>query len=174
MSNDNWRTPDWLFYWLNTRYGPFDIDLAASNSNTKCVHYYSLDNNALSRANQWHLDAKNGFCNPPYSHLAPWLVKASQENALGFTSTWILPAWNGERFWYPTVFTTAAEEIRVLGRIGFLDPFSSKEIKSNRAGTIIAHFSGKLEGFTTTFIDRDELIALHQDALSHRAAAGLL
>ncbi len=158
MSNDNWQTPQWLFNWLNRQYGPFDVDLAASHANHKLSNYYSLDHDALSSQTHWR-NHSNGFCNPPYSNLKPWLEKAVAEQLHGFRSTWVLPAWNGERFWRDTVFKCAAEVTLIFGRVAFINPVTGQEIPGNRAGTIIAHFAelAHVNGPVIKYALRDEI-----------------
>lgn len=161
MANDLWRTPQWLFNWLNERYGPFDIDLAARADNALLSTYFDIQTNALTQ--QWSLVADNGFCNPPYSRLAPWLEKAKYESSLGFKSTWVLPVWNGEKYWRFNVYENAASELtHIFGRISFLD-FSGKPVSGNRQGSVIIHYDGQypppLSGeLKIIYQDRDDLI----------------
>lgn len=158
IPNDNWRTPKWLYRYLESVYGPFDIDLAASDRNAKCKTYYTINDNALTK--QWSYAGRNGFCNPPYSQLSPWLVKAKYEQSLHFQSTWVLPCWNGERFWLLTVFGAQVEITRIFGRVTFLDYFN-EPVKGNRGGTMIVHYP-RLPSLTTfpviRNVERDELI----------------
>lgn len=64
---DEWRTPKWLFQWANQTFGPFQIDVAASNGNHLCEEWFTRENSALDRP--W-----TGKCwmNPPYSHGNLW------------------------------------------------------------------------------------------------------
>jgi phage N-6-adenine-methyltransferase len=71
---DNWFTPDDLFREIETRYGPFDIDVAASDKNAKCDRFYTADDDALTQ----HWDGA-AFCNPPYRDLIRWVKKAHDE-----------------------------------------------------------------------------------------------
>lgn len=177
MSNDLWRTPNWLFRWLDERYGPFDVDLAASYENAKCARYYTQRDNALNI--DWHLDSTllysarpaiakphtNGFCNPPYNDLPPWLWKAKHESQVyGFRSTFVLPVWNGDKHWRANVFEGAADEvIQIYGRVAFEDA-DGKPVKGNRGGTVIAHYPGlvnsrrEVQPARLIHVDRDELI----------------
>lgn len=158
MANDLWRTPQWLFNWLNDLYGPFDIDLAARRDNALCANFYTIQDNALDQ--NWHRSYSNGFCNPPYSNLPPWLAWARTQSIIGFKSTWILPAWNGDRHWRYNLFEGAAKDvIQIYGRISFLD-FDGKPITGNRGGTVIAHYHGQPYNSAASLIhvDRDDLI----------------
>ena len=164
MGNDLWRTPQWLFAYLNESYGPFDIDLAANADNTKCAAYLDAIVNSLSQP--WSSRYKNGFCNPPYSDLNPWLIKAHAENYKGFKSTWVLPTWNGEKFWRNTVFEYGAKSIsRIFGRVGFLDEHGNA-VNGNRAGTMIIHYNGLMNPKPQLInLDRDELIEIYESSL---------
>ena len=71
---DNWFTPDDLFRDIEARYGPFDIDVAASEKNAKCERFYTEGDNALEQP--WLGVA---FCNPPYKDLIKWVRKAWDE-----------------------------------------------------------------------------------------------
>lgn len=55
----------------------FTIDVAAAAHNTKCARYYNIAENGLSRS--WA--GERVWCNPPYSNIEPWAVKANQEMA---------------------------------------------------------------------------------------------
>ncbi|UGO51651.1 putative DNA methyltransferase [Proteus phage vB_PmiS_DoubleBarrel] len=46
---DQWRTPDWLFYALNSLYGPFLVDLFSDGQNAKCSRYFMAEDNALQQ-----------------------------------------------------------------------------------------------------------------------------
>jgi len=53
----------------------FSIDLAASSANAKLPRYYTEEDNSLTKS--WK--AERCYCNPPYSNLLPWIVKAWAE-----------------------------------------------------------------------------------------------
>ena len=66
---DQWRTPDPLWWGINSMFGPFVLDLFADESNAKCEAYYSAEDNALSQNWSDSLAELNGaaYANPPYS-----------------------------------------------------------------------------------------------------------
>lgn len=72
---DQWRSPDRLWWGINSMFGPFVLDLFADESNAKCEAYYSAEDNALSQNWSERLTELNGaaYANPPYS-------RASQHN----------------------------------------------------------------------------------------------
>lgn len=66
---DQWRSPDRLWWGINSMFGPFVLDLFADESNAKCEAYYSAEDNALSQNWSERLAELNGaaYANPPYS-----------------------------------------------------------------------------------------------------------
>lgn len=59
---------------LNDRFG-FSIDVAASDANTKCSRYYTRSDDGLGQS--WANERV--WCNPPYSVIEPWVLKAWAE-----------------------------------------------------------------------------------------------
>lgn len=60
-STEEWETPDKLFNELDQEFN-FDIDVAASPTNTKCKKYYTKKDNALKQ--DWNGSV---WLNPPYA-----------------------------------------------------------------------------------------------------------
>jgi phage N-6-adenine-methyltransferase len=88
---DDWRTPDYIYDWLNRVYGPFEVDAAADAENAKCDIYYDKKTNGL--AVPW--PAGKVFCNPPWSQSRHWAWKATDEllkNNCNCTYVLLLPA----------------------------------------------------------------------------------
>jgi len=63
-NKNNWETPQILFNTLNDLFH-FTLDLAASDTNHKCVKYYTEQTNGLIQ----DLSGERVFCNPPYGRL---------------------------------------------------------------------------------------------------------
>lgn len=63
MSNDEWRTPDYIFKPLNDIFN-FDCDLAATDENTKCDRWFTKERSCIDDAAEW---GDMNWCNPPYS-----------------------------------------------------------------------------------------------------------
>lgn len=74
---DDRRTPPALFRKLNDRYG-FTLDVAASAENALCPDYFSHRLDGLLQP--W---CGRVWCNPPYSRLEAWVVKAWDEVSKG-------------------------------------------------------------------------------------------
>jgi hypothetical protein len=110
--SDEWYTPRW---WLNPlitilaaarrSYGRaegFDLDVCASKESAKAERYYDIYADGLVQPwDGWW------WCNPPYSNIAPWIVKAMLATHPGFM---LLPAWTDRAWWQ-----TQIEPLRDLG-----------------------------------------------------------
>ncbi len=64
---DQWRTPDNIFWGINTLFGPFVLDLFTDGDNAKCAAYYTAEDNALAHDWSERLAELKGaaFGNPP-------------------------------------------------------------------------------------------------------------
>ncbi|WP_210510136.1 phage N-6-adenine-methyltransferase [Pantoea ananatis] len=71
---DQWRSPDRLWWGINSMFGPFVLDLFADESNAKCEAYYRAEDNALSQNWSERLAELNGaaYANPPYSRASQY------------------------------------------------------------------------------------------------------
>lgn len=93
--DDRATTPD-LFGPLNDRFG-FTLDVAASAANTKCDRYFTLEDNGLTQP--WADEIV--WCNPPYSDIRPWVLKAWHEWRHGCDAiAMLLPANRTEQSWW--------------------------------------------------------------------------
>lgn len=72
-----WETPHKLYDYLNKYFGTFTLDVAATQQNTKCKHFFTKTSNGLR--NSWQGNIV--FCNPPYgrSESKLWTEKAYTE-----------------------------------------------------------------------------------------------
>jgi phage N-6-adenine-methyltransferase len=74
----DWYTPEPLFRAIAEKYGPFTLDAAANENNTKCAEYFTEQQDG--RACTWH---GRVWCNPPYHDLIKWVKKAYDETKSG-------------------------------------------------------------------------------------------
>jgi hypothetical protein len=72
--DDRETTPE-VFDPLHERFR-FTIDVAASPHNAKLPRYYSMEDDGLAQS--WA--GERVWCNPPYSVVEPWLLKAHAEH----------------------------------------------------------------------------------------------
>lgn len=73
-----WFTPPDLFDEISAKYGPFTLDVAADSLNTKCVEYFTAEQDGLKQSWRGRV-----WCNPPYRDLIKWVRKAYEETLSG-------------------------------------------------------------------------------------------
>jgi len=89
-------TPHWLFRQYDHRFG-FTLDVAANERNRKTEAFFSIEDDGLAQPWAPH----SVWCNPPYSSIEPWLVKAHAEFAAGCRAiVMLLPANRTEQTWW--------------------------------------------------------------------------
>ncbi len=129
-----------------------DVDLAANWVNKKFNLFYSdeeytNDNycgNALT--DKWESPNNCGFCNPPYEDLSPWFHKAHEEAVGGFTSVFLVPTFNGDK-WARFPFIWAREIVFIEGRINFIKESDGLPLKGNGRGSMLCVFGPTLTRF---------------------------
>jgi phage N-6-adenine-methyltransferase len=52
LSSDrmDWETPPELFAWISEKYGPFDLDAAATAENALCATYFTPEDDGLAQS----------------------------------------------------------------------------------------------------------------------------
>jgi phage N-6-adenine-methyltransferase len=110
-----WETPQDLYDRLDAEYH-FTTDLAASDKNAKCAHYYTAFDSGLCHAWQG-----NCWLNPPYGRniTGKWIEKAALTALAGHgTVVCLLPARTDTAWWHDWVIPYG--EITFLrGRLNF-------------------------------------------------------
>jgi phage N-6-adenine-methyltransferase len=112
-ATDDWATPQDFFDRMNSRFGPFELDVCADNENAKCPHYFTAEDNGL--AQQWE-----GRCwmNPPYGRtIRHWMRKAYESSLAGATVVCLVPARTDTAWWHDFAARGKVEFIR--GRLKF-------------------------------------------------------
>lgn len=74
----------------------FTLDVAAAAHNAKTPRYYDRATNGLRQS--WAGEVV--WCNPPYSSIEPWLIKAWQEALTARLIVMLLPANRTEQKWW--------------------------------------------------------------------------
>ncbi|KTS74233.1 phage N-6-adenine-methyltransferase [Pantoea stewartii] len=171
---DQWRTPDPLWWGINSMFGPFVLDLFADESNAKCDSYYSAEDNALSQNWSERLAELNGaaYANPPYSrasqHDGRYITGMRQIMAhtlemreAGGRYVFLIKAATGE-VWWPE----DADHIAFIrGRISFdlpvwYRPEEGQPSESSAGfGAAVAVFDKSWRGPKFDYISRDQLEA---------------
>ncbi len=92
---DDRTTPPEVFGPLNARFG-FTLDAAASAGNARCARYFTAADDGLTQP--WM--GQVVWCNPPYSRIRPWVVKAWNEYPDTSGIVMLLPANRTEQEWW--------------------------------------------------------------------------
>jgi phage N-6-adenine-methyltransferase len=136
---DEWQTPDHVFAWALRRWGPFDLDLAATADNARADRYFTREQDALRQ--DWRAHGLRAWCNPPYSNVRPWLQRAAHEHANGFASCWLIPAFRGDVYHAELTYHAATEIVLISPRIAFVLPGVGAKA-GNTGGSMFVYFDG--------------------------------
>lgn len=178
---DQWRTPDLLFWGINSIFGPMVLDLFADDSNAKCPAWYTAEDNALTQDWSERLAELGGaaFANPPYSR-AQYHEKQAITGMTHIMNHTIAMRDKGGRYIYLVKSATSetwwpedADHIMFIrGRIGFdlpvwFVPADEKQQPTSAffAGAI-AVFDKTWRGESFSYINRTELEEKGRAALS--------
>lgn len=144
---DLWSTDPEVVEWMEGRYGKYDIDAAASESNAVCDKFYDEQRNCLKI---WWGKNKHIWLNPPYSHPDPFVKKAIEQMEHGNQIDMLLPgdnstAWFAEAqkkaaeiIWITAEITKEAEqEYCRTGRLSFISALTGKAVDGNNKGSVI-------------------------------------
>jgi len=134
-SSAEWETPAEVFDPLNAEFGPFDLDAAATKTNTKAPYYYTKVGDGLR--GDW--TGRAVWLNPPYgTGIAQWISKAFNQTLDGGRGpasvvVVLVPARTDTEWWHTFVEPyrgTPRVEVRFLkGRV----PFVRADGKRSRA-----------------------------------------
>ena len=126
QSTDEWATPLKTYNELNAEFGPFELDVSATEENTKCPAFYDIEANGLQQ--DWK---SRNWCNPPYSQLKEWVTKARREQLKGNMTVMLIPARTDTACFHDSIYNKDNVEIRFLrGRLKFGDSKNSAPFPS--------------------------------------------
>jgi phage N-6-adenine-methyltransferase len=114
-ANQEWGTPQDLFLALDKEFR-FELDAAATSSNTKCKVYFDKTSNGLEQ--DWSTYG-TVWVNPPYGRgvTGKWVKKAYEEAQKGCTVVMLLPSRTDTIYFHTWIMKG---EIRFLkGRLKF-------------------------------------------------------
>ena len=171
---DQWRTPDNIFWGINSMFGPFVLDLFSDGENSKCEAYYTAEDNALAQDWSARVTELNGaaFANPPYSRASMHedeyitgmryiMQHASTMRDKGGRFVFLIKAATSE-VWWPE---DADHVAFIRGRIGFdlpmwFVPKNEKQVPSGAffAGAVVV-FDKTWRGQAMSYISRKDLEA---------------
>lgn len=131
---DDWVTPDWLFRWCSVVWGPFDMDVAASELNHKVALYLTAVEDGL--LSQW---GPCNWCNPPFNLAAEFTERAAVMATRGGSSLLLLPVATGSRWFHDNVFHEASELVFLRGRVAF--EADGQPVPGNNSDSVLAWYS---------------------------------
>lgn len=120
------QTPPWFVYAVENFLGfKFDVDVCCIKQTAKCEAFYSLiDYGVDSLIVPW---GQYNWCNPPYSNITPWILKARDEARLGKNSCLLIP--DKAEVKYTRLYREFADTaIHMPFRLNFLRPDGSEFI----------------------------------------------
>ena len=139
---DFWRTPQWLFDLLDSEFGPFDLDAAATPTDARCDAFLTVLDNALTI--DWSSRGSRVFVNPPYSRaggdgegLLAWVQAAVRARDAGAVVVMVAPPALSTRY-HQVLKSEAIELLHLPRRVPFLDPDTGEPRKGNRGDTMVA------------------------------------
>lgn len=146
-ARDLWATDREVISWMESRYGKYDIDAAASANNAVCEKFYSEQVNCLKI---WWGSNKHIWLNPPYSHPDPFVKKAIEQMERNNQIDMLLPGDNSTA-WFSEARRNASEIIWIeaeiteidqkeycrTGRLAFISGLTGKPVDGNNKGSVI-------------------------------------
>jgi len=171
---DQWRTPENIFWGINSLFGPLVLDLFTDGENSKCEAFYTAEDNALTQDWSLRLEELNGaaFGNPPYSRASMHedhyitgmryiMQHAAAMREKGGRYVFLIKAATSE-VWWPE---DADHVAFIRGRLGFDLPewFIPKDEKQVPTGAFFAGavviFDKSWRGPAMSYINRKDLEA---------------
>lgn len=116
-SNTNeWATPSDFFKELDREFH-FDLDPCATSENAKCVSFYTVENDGLTK--NW--GGRRVFCNPPYGRqIGKWVKKCYEEARKPDTLVvMLIPARTDTTYFHDYIYHKAKEIRFIRGRLHF-------------------------------------------------------
>lgn len=113
-NSEEWATPEDFFVELTKEF-KFNLDPCATPFNTKCLKYFTKDDDGLKQS--W--DGYRVFCNPPYGRqIGLWVKKASE--AKGGVVVMLIPVRTDTKYFHEYIYNKPNIEIRFIkGRLKF-------------------------------------------------------
>lgn len=178
FNKDHYRTPKYVFEWLDNRFCWFDIDGCATSENALCARYIGeddgIDEDKMSIAPDFlmPLDELTDslldevaerctfplriFVNPPYSNVTPYLQRAKELRDMGYLVVMLLNNDKSTQWYQKHVYQVANEVIDIVGgRISFLHPVTGEEAKSNSKGQMVVVFDPTIDDFVQRSVTLD-------------------
>ena len=143
-----WGTPGLLFETISKELGPFDVDLAASDENTKCDLYFDKEQDSLKQ--NWK-EFPKGFLNPDYGKgiIDMFMAKCVAETQTSRNRVVALIPLAGAEKWFQRYVMKCAEIRLIEGRVRYVGYYKNgQQIKQSPSySSCIAIFDKNLEQF---------------------------
>ncbi|WP_249961113.1 phage N-6-adenine-methyltransferase [Histophilus somni] len=167
FDKDAYRTPRYVFNWLERRFYWFHLDGCANEHNSLRHRWIGegssvatdfladdlfdrLIDEVVEQAELLRI-----FVNPPYSNPLPFVQRAVELMKAGYLVVMLLPADKSTK-WYKVIQDNATEVIDIIGgRINFIHPETGEEVKGNNKGSMVAVFDPFIQGFVTRQVSLD-------------------
>ena len=167
FDKDTYRTPRYVFKWLERLFVWFHLDGCANEHNALCSRWIGkgspvaedfLADDLLDRLIDEvveQADLLRIFVNPPYSNPLPFVQRAAELMKAGHLVVMLLPADKSTK-WYKVIQDNATEVIDIIGgRINFIHPVTGEEVRGNNKGSMVAVFDPFVQGFVTRQVSLD-------------------
>ncbi|OOH89515.1 adenine methyltransferase [Pasteurellaceae bacterium 15-036681] len=163
QQRDSYRTPLYVFEWLNQRFN-FTVDGCADEQNSLMCCYIGKEGMAENFLDFDHMDLISEMCdsnlrffvNPPYSDVTPFLQRAKALRDLGFLVVVLLNNDKSTQWYQNHVHNVANEVIDIIGgRISFLHPVTKEEVKGNSKGQMVVVFDPAMNDFVQRSVSFD-------------------
>jgi phage N-6-adenine-methyltransferase len=151
---DTWATPDPVYDTLDFEFD-FDFDVCAQDHTAKCLKYWTIDDDSLSK--NWVGDSLGSsvfWCNPPYSKTMPWVEHAIQAQADGGLVVMLVMSDPSVK-WFSKALAYCSEVRYIInGRLAFINHLGVA-VTGNEKGSVIFIFDpAKIGECQTVYVDR--------------------
>lgn len=153
---DLWQTPEFVFAYYDQRFD-FNLDMAASESNSLCGNYFTEESSALDT--DWtDYPTGNVWLNPPYSDIKPWIEKVIEVSSITDQSFVVLIPADTSVKWFKLAFENCTECHFISGRLSFINADTQKPASGNNKGSVVFIFDPKSPVKKSVhLIDRDSM-----------------
>lgn len=136
--DQRWATPRSLVHWAAERWGPFDLDAAASADNAVCERFIDQDADGLRQG--W---SGVVWCNPPWANVGKWVRKARAEVVAGHVDrvVMLLPV-RADQPWFHHQVLPFGRITWIEGRVAFVDPQGLERSRPNEAAFLVVFEAG--------------------------------
>lgn len=133
-ADDEWRVADWLFDWVQLKFGQHDVDRFASDTTALLPRYNSAfwdpcTEGVDALAQDWGKD--NNFANPPFSLIHQVVKKLSRYKSI--QCTLVVPDWPSKPWYLPLMLMAKVVHVIPAGTWAFQRLSAQGEVVKLRA-----------------------------------------